>query len=351
MRVHMSRFLMCTSLAASITTMAAADPVDFRGKTVTMIIGYAPGGGTDLLGRAIASSISKFLPGQPTIVVQNMPGAEGTNAANFFAQRVSPDGQTIAMGAATQTDPLYFRRPQSHYVPNTFKVIGGANRGGTALFIRNGALPRLHDATANPVIMGSLGGVPRAGMQAAAWGVRLLGWNVKWVVGYPGTSQLFMALNRGEIEMTSTAVPTQVKELMAGGNFSILSQSGSVKDGKFVAQPAFGAAPLLSSLVQGKIKDPTTASSFAYWSAINSMDVWMSLPPKTPDEIVDIYRQAFNAMVQDPDFLRMIEKIEHNLTFRSHEDVEYLLDMLDKTPPQAIQFISSMLRSQGLTVN
>jgi hypothetical protein len=87
-------------------------------------------------------------------------------------------------------------------------------------------------------------------MQAAAWGAHLLGWNIKWVVGYPSTSQLFIALNRGEIEMTSTAVPSQVKELMAVGEFNIVSQSGSIKNGTFEAQPTFGSAPLLSTLLK-----------------------------------------------------------------------------------------------------
>lgn len=345
------RLLATLAIAAGNMTVAVAGNVDLRGKTVTMVIGYAPGGGTDLLGRAIAASISNFLPGQPSVVVQNMPGAEGTIAANYLANQASTDGLTVAMGAATQTDPLYFRRPQSKYNPSQFKVIGGANRGGTGLFIRKSARARLEDRTRSPVIMGSLGGVPRAGMQAAAWGAQLLGWNIKWVVGYPGTSQLFAALHRGEIEMTSTAVPAQVTALVESGNFDILTQSGSLRHGRFEPQPAFGSAPLLNGLLESHLDDKTIAQSFTYWSAINSMDVWMSLPPKTSDDIVQVYREAFEAMIRDRDFKAYVEKIEKNLAFRTHEDVELLLGVLDRTPPEAIDFISTMLRSQGLTIN
>jgi tripartite-type tricarboxylate transporter receptor subunit TctC len=70
----------------------AAEPVSFKGKTVTMIIGFAAGGGTDLSGRLIAAYLGKYLPGQPTVIVQNMPGAEGMTAMNFFANQPKPDG-------------------------------------------------------------------------------------------------------------------------------------------------------------------------------------------------------------------------------------------------------------------
>jgi tripartite-type tricarboxylate transporter receptor subunit TctC len=339
------------SLAAACVTSASASSIDFRGKTITMLIGYAPGGGTDLLGRAIAASIPAFLPGQPSVIVQNMPGAEGTTAANYFANQASIDGLTVAMGAATQTDPLYFRRPQSKYIPSQFKVIGGANRGGTGLFIRKSAVARLYDRTSSPVIMGSLGGIPRAGMQAAAWGAQLLGWNIRWVVGYPGTNQLFAALHRGEIEMTSTAVPAQVDALTNSGEFEILAQSGSLRNRRLEPQPAFGPAPLLNSLLESHLGDGTIAQSFAYWSAINSMDVWMSLPPKASEDIVQVYRNAFEAMIRDRNFKAYVEKIEKNIAFRTHEDVELLLGVLDRTSPEAIDFISTMLRSQGLTIN
>jgi hypothetical protein len=351
MRLDTMGLLLATAVGTALPLSSLAAPVDFHGKTVTMVIGYAPGGGTDLLGRAIAASITNFLPGQPSVVVQNMPGAEGTTAANYFANQASTDGLTVAMGAATQTDPLYFRKPQSKYVPIQFKVIGGANRGGTGLFIRKSAVARLRDKGASPVIMGSLGGVPRAGMQAAAWGSQLLGWNIRWVVGYPGTSQLFAALHRGEIEMTSTAVPSQVAALAESGDFEILTQSGSLKNGRFEKQPAFGSAPLLSSLVESHFHDPTIAQSFAYWSAINSMDVWMSLPPRTPDDIVKVYRDAFETMVKDRAFLEYVSRIEKTISFRNHEDVELLLGVLDRTSPEAIDFISTMLKSQGLTIN
>src|SRR5438046_774879 len=77
--------------------------------------------------------------------------------------------------------------------------------GGSVLIINKEAEQRLHDKRARPVVMGSPGGIPRSGMQMTVWGSEFLGWNTKWVIGYRGTSELMLALERGEIDMTSTA--------------------------------------------------------------------------------------------------------------------------------------------------
>jgi tripartite-type tricarboxylate transporter receptor subunit TctC len=345
-----------TQLAIASTFMfggcaASAQTAPFKPKSITMLIGYGAGGGTDLVGRVIAASLGKYLPGNPSIIVQNMPGAEGTLAGNYFAQQVAPDGLTLTMSAATQADPLYFRRPQARFKPYEFEVIGGVERGGTALIVDKNALARLRDPSAKPVIMGSLGGVPRAGMQAAAWGRQVLGWNLTWVVGYPSTAELLAALERGEIEMTSTAIAGQLQRFLSSGKIVILSQSGSLEGHHFAAQPSFGGAPILYDLLETKLTDPLVKESFDYWADINSMDEWMALPPKTPTNIVDAYRKAYDQVTHDPDFLAQIGKIGQGLRFRPHQEVEGLLNALSNVRQPAIDYIGAMLRSQNLKVN
>ncbi len=349
---RLESILSATALLVGLTILPArSQQNDFpKDKQLTMVVGYAAGGGTDIIGRAIAASIAKYLPGNPRIVVSNMPGAEGTTAGNYIALQAPADGTTIMMGAATMADPIYYRRPESHFNPTSFKVIGGASRGGTAHFIGNAAKSRLTDTTQPPVVVGTLGDVPRAGNQVAAWGPRFLGWNTKWVVGYPGTSEIIGALDRGEIDMTSTTVLSQIDRLMKSGKFDIVSQSGALQDGKFVPYARFGDAPLFSDLIKDRLNDPLAAQAFAYWSAFNSIEEWMSLPPNTPQPIVDIYRTAYDKMIEDPDFLSLAQKIG-DLTLRSHSDVEFILGTLDNTTPQATSYITTMLRSQGLQVD
>ena len=114
------------------------------------------------------------------------------------------------------------------------------------------------------------------------------------MVGYRGTSELFIALERGEIEMTATSNAAPIAKLLAGGKFKILVQSGALKDGRIVARAEFGDAALMPVLVSGRIKDPIAAKGFDYWMTTHTgPDKWLALPPATPDTVVQVYREAF----------------------------------------------------------
>ena len=325
---------------------SAQEPVSFQGKQILMVIGYAAGGGTDAAGRLIAASLGKHLPGQPTIVVQNIPGADGMVALNYLTQQAKPDGLTITMGSGTQIDPLHSRKPQAKYDISKFNFVGGAGLGGTVLIINKDAEKRIFDKKAEPVIMGALSGMPRSGMQMTAWGKEFLDWNVKWVVGYRGTNDLTVALERGEIDMTATGTIPLVDKLMKTGKFKILAQSGMLKDGAFVARPDFGNAPIIANDMTGKIKDPIAEKGFEYWAALNMMDKWLALPPGTPQPIVDVYRKAFQEMANDPEY----KQRGSDYTPVSHKEIERLVATLSATPDDSMKYIVTMLRGQGLAV-
>ncbi len=329
---------------------AAAEAVSFQGKTVSMIVGYAAGGGTDAFGRLAASFLMNTLPGTPTVIVRNIPGADGIAAMNYFVQQVAPDGLTITAAASTTPDPLNYRKPQAHYDPTSFLVVGGVGRGGTAIVISKAAEKRLTDKRAPPVVMGALGGVQRSGMLMTAWGIELLGWNAKWVLGYRGTNELMLALERGEIDMTATANQFLIAKLLDSGKFKILVQTGIQKNGQLVPRADFGGAPFLAGMLEGKIGDPLAAKAFEYWGDIVSMDKWLALPPKSPPAMLETYRDAFAKMVLDPQFIDRGKAISDDFEPMSHEDVETLVQRLGRTSPQALDYISDLLRRQGLEV-
>jgi tripartite-type tricarboxylate transporter receptor subunit TctC len=345
----MKRFgihLLAALLGCSVA--AAQDAVSFQGKTLTMIIGFAAGGGTDAFGRLAASFLGTYLPGSPTVIVRNVPGAEGITAMNYLVQQIAPDGYTVVTAASTTADPLNYRKPQSHFDPTDFAVIGGAGRGGSAILISKEAEKRLYDKRAAPVVMGTPGGVPRSGMQMTAWGIEFLGWNAKWVVGYRGTSELMLALERGEVDMTATANLFLIQKLVEGDKFKILLQTGTLKNGTFVSRPDFGDAPTLAKLLEGKIQDPLAAKAFEYWGSIASMDKWLALPLKSPKAMVDVYRDAYGKIVHDPEFVDRGKKISDDFLPMSSSDVGTLITALAKMPPEAIEHNSAMLRKQGL---
>jgi tripartite-type tricarboxylate transporter receptor subunit TctC len=336
------------ALAVSVSTVQADEPVSFEGKTITMIIGSSPGGGTDTSGRLIANFLTSHLLGKPSIRVRNIPGAQGMTSMNYFVQQVAPDGLTITMGASTQADPFFYRAPQSQYDPTKFLLIGGAGRGGSVLMINKDAEKRLHDKNAPPVIMGALPGVPRSGMQMTAWGIEFLGWNAKWVTGYPATNALTVALQRGEIDMTSTSNLFLIQQLITDGRFKIVAQAGQLQNGETKGRPDFGEAPLIGKLMESKLSNSIQQQAFDYWASITAIDKWVALPPGTPDAYVQAYRNAYKAALTDPEFLELGKKISEDFEPMTWEDVTSLIQTLGKTSPEAIAFTSSMLRKQGV---
>jgi tripartite-type tricarboxylate transporter receptor subunit TctC len=339
------------SLAVLLAGSAASaqEPVSFKGKTVTMSIGFAAGGGTDLAGRLIAAHLGKYLPGQPTVIVQNIPGAEGMTAMNYFANQSKPDGLTLTMGSGSVADPINFRKPQAKYDPSKFLFVGGTGRGGTLTVINKEHEAQLYDKSKPPVIMGSPGGMPRSGVLVTAWGIEFLGWNAKWVVGYKGTTDLFTALERGEIDMAATSSTHQVEKLLKTGKIKILTQSGTIKDGQLIPRSDFPDAPLLPKMLEGKIKDPIARKSYEYWSSLESKDKWLALPPGTPDDIVKVYREGFQRMVtEDSEFLARAKVMAEDFTPTSWQDLQSWIKTMADTPTESIEFLAVMLGHQGV---
>jgi putative tricarboxylic transport membrane protein len=336
--------------AAPFGVSAQAQSISFAGKTVTMVVGYAAGGGTDASARVIASMLDKYLPGSPTVIVRNMPGADGMTAANYFVQQAAPDGFTLLMCSSTTADPLAYRRPQSHFDPTQFEIIGGVGRGASFLIANRDVEARLADKRARTVVMGTIGGVPRSGMQMTAWGIAFLDWNARWVVGYRGTNDVMLALERGEVDMTATANLFQLQKLLETGKVKLLAQAGVLKNGVTVTRPEFPEVPTLAKLLAGRIKDPLVEKAFTYWSGIAAMDKFLALPPHTPQPMLDAYRTAFAKIMQDPEFVARGKSMSEDFEPMASDEVKSLVDTLGGTPIEAIGYIGTMLRKQGLDV-
>jgi tripartite-type tricarboxylate transporter receptor subunit TctC len=325
--------------------------VSFEGQTITMVVGFAAGGGTDAAARVLAPLLSRHLPGQPSIVVRNIPGAFGITAVNHLLHQTKPDGLTVSVGANSQVDPVNYRKAPFPYDPSKFHYFGGIGRGGYALVLNSAAEKRLYDKSLAPVVMGSIGGWPRAAMQVTVWGIEYLGWNARWVTGYPGTNQLMIALERGEIDMTSTGNIVQINRLVDSGKFRIVSQSGSLQNGKFVARTDFGNAPVFSDIMDGKIGDSVGQKAFKYWISINATDKFLMLAPDTPAPIVAAYREAFRQTVRDPEFAELGQRIGDEFAPMTYSDVDLLINSLVETPTEVVDYLTTLLAKQGLKVS
>lgn len=344
-KVAVSAACLCV---AGVSAAAATESVSFETKTIAMVISSEAGGGTDASGRLVGAYLTKYLPGNPALVVRNIGSGRGMAALNYVVQQTKPDGLTVMCGSSSQVDPLQYRSANVHYDPATFKFVGGIGLGGAVVLINKDAERRLYDKALPPVIMGSTSS-PQSGMQVTLWGVEYLGWNVRWVSGYRGANDVMLALERGEVEMTSTQ-SMSVLNRFRSGNYRILNQTGALENGKFVTRADFGDAPLFSDQLGDKITDDIAKSSFLYWQNRNSTEKWIALGPGVTEDIVLTYRQAFQAMAKDANFLAQGEKLSEGFSPQPAADIEFLVQSLANTSPEAINYMKALMNKQGLRV-
>ena len=333
---------------AALTSPAAAQ--DFKGKQIKLLIGSATGGGTDTTGRLVARYLGKFLPGNPSVIVQNMPGAAGVTALGFFAHRVEPDGLMFTISSQTTMDPLVYRRPNIGYDPQAFPLLASVNRGGILFFVHPSAKDRLYDKKAEPVAIGNIGATPRTSLMPALWGIEYLGWNGKWVSGYPGTAEVMLAYDRGEISMTATGEMKLLEDRIKKNQVVILNQSGAYEDGKVVPRPEFGDAPVFYNQMKDVKMPEVSTQALDYWLALSGLDKWFGLPPKTPDNIVAVYRAAFDKMFADQEFMTSASSTTEEFNPKGWKDTEALAHKLTNTSPEALEFLKTLMRKQGFTV-
>lgn len=328
-------------------TAFAAEPITFKDRRVTIIVGYPAGGGADITARLVAPLLTKYLPGNPNIVVQNMPGAEGVKALNYFANQVKPDGLTLYVGSANEFDPVRSRSSVALYDLNKLNFVGGNARFQSLIVIRKSAKSRLFEKGSPPVTMGTMG-YPRSGALTTAWGIGYLRWNARWVTGYKGTAEISLALERGEIDMTSANTNDDlILRLIRSGNFEVLTLAGTAPAGVPVL-PEFVKAPQITDQMGSKIEEPIAKAAFEYWLTISSIDKWLALPADTPKEIVESYREAFLKVAKDTDLNKTGAFLDIVLTDNSN--FEKAVKILNETPQEAVDFMTSLLHKQGLEV-
>jgi tripartite-type tricarboxylate transporter receptor subunit TctC len=345
----------CSAVLAGLTVAgtnpsAASDEVSFAGKTITMTIGNAAGSGIDLYGRLLGRHLVQHLPGHPNVIVINQPGAGGLIAYNSWVTKAARDGLHVAIGGLTELDPANLLGANAQYNPATFKYVGGLAAPSQGLFIRKEVLPRLYDKTAAPVVMGAVGSAIRGGYYQVLWGAAFLGWNVKWVPAYRDTSELRQAMERGEVDMSTFGNVRDIDNLLKSGKFSVVSQSGSIKDGKIERRPELGDAPIFADLARGQIKDPLAQRAFDYGENVAQAGRWLALPPDTPDSIVAIYLKAYDAMVKYPEYSAQIDKTDPGSPQVNKADLDNMVSALSTVSQDVIDFVKAEQRRQGFIV-
>ena len=348
--MHRVRIVAAAALAGllGLASAQAQDEVSFRGKTVRMIVGSTAGGVTDVGARTVARFLGKYLPHGPTIVVQNMPAANGIAAANHFYQQVAPDGLTFLAGSSSQVTPDVIRsNPAVRYDPAKLAFIGGVQNAGTLLIIAKSAQARLTNRAGEPVVMAQVGGARTAAL-IAVLGAEYLGWNLRWVTGYQGTPQLVFALMKGEADMLDTAGMGAIEPLLKTGNFAPLLQTGVFAQGKLRRREPFSDVPLLSDALDGKLAG-AAMRAFDSWLKTVQIGKYYALPPNTAAAYRAAYRDAFTRMQDDPDWQQQAKAaIDPDYVMMTAEDTRQLVSDLVATADEDLEFLNRLRSKYGL---
>jgi tripartite-type tricarboxylate transporter receptor subunit TctC len=332
--------------AAAVATTPAVAEVSFKGKTVKIIINSKPGGGTDASARQVGALLADNLPGKPQIVFQNLPGGGGIKANNYFAAKVKGDGLTALAGSRTQVSPYKLRHKSVKYDPGKYRFVGGTARLGTIILINKDPKiqARLTDKSQKPVAFGAIDG-ERTGDHAAVWAMEYLGWNLKFVLGYAGTSEMLLAARRGEVDMVNNQTVFNVMPLM-NDNMKAIVQLGNRDDNeKFVERVEFKGVPVLGDLLKGKL-DAKAAKAYAGWLDDQTVEKWIALPGGTPDDLTKAWRDAHDKVMKDPKFVelakrefggdfgwytgRQMDSIVKNLVATTDEDLAFFINLRKK---------------------
>jgi tripartite-type tricarboxylate transporter receptor subunit TctC len=268
---------------------AGADPVaDFyKGKTVSVVVGFAAGGGADLWGRFFAKHIGNFIPGKPNVIVQNLTGASGFAAVNSVYNVGPHDGTRILMPTVSAPTAKALGYPNVRWDTLKFQWLGNLVKDAPACVAsgRSG-IKSITEAKTRQIIFGSDGasnstsGHPRT---LAA----LLGYKIKIIVGYSGTSRVRLAMDKGEVDAVcsfwaSSALGPQRADMDSGKLVPIV-QMGEAK------YPIFGNAPTAYSLARNQ--EDLQVMHFVFGPSEISRPAGVS--PKVPHDRVEALRKAF----------------------------------------------------------
>ncbi|HEV8343616.1 MAG TPA: tripartite tricarboxylate transporter substrate-binding protein [Candidatus Binatia bacterium] len=342
--IFLFSLLFCGFFIAAAGQLFAAEHPYYEGKTIRIIVSSSPGGGTDTSARLVSRFMSKYIPGNPKTIVQNMPGGGGTIANNYFASEVKPDGLTLMQDSSSGIGNFVRGGPTIKYDPRKFKVIGGVARPGSLVMIRNDARPRLMDSSAKPVVVGDTDGI-RTWVAMTVWGAEYLGWNLRWIYGYPGSRELALAIRQGEIDMWATQNAKLVKDLQREGVVQILATEEDRRREDFADVPTF--VELLGS------KRPSGLAWQGYlgWAGAPELDKFLVAPEGTPDPLMKLLREAFSKVMKDPEVDKEGDKF-FGEGWRPHpgEKIEAVIREHIAIPKEALDFITKMRQKYGLPV-
>lgn len=301
----------------TVTALSAngADAPDFSGKTLRIITGFAPGGSIDLRARIFARHLGKYLPGNPNVIVQNMPGAGGVIAANYVYNVAKPNGLTLIHFPSSTFMNTFLRAGTVNYDVRKMPVLWV--QGDTWITVSDPGMSGIRSVSdlggrSRPVAVGG-SGVTSLRTLRPKLAMELLGIKSTWVTGYPGTAGLLAALDRGEVDVAEIPLASyarQIEPRIREGQAAILFQTGLlVPDGSFERSPKVPDVPTLAEVLAAQEKDGVRWDAWRAATVPQRFQAAVATPPNMPDAVLAALRGAFEKMNADPAYRKDFEKV------------------------------------------
>src|SRR5262245_15125473 len=324
-----------TALLLGVCGQAAAQADFYKGKQIRMIIGHEVGNDYDLAGRVLARYLAKHIPGQPTIVVQNMPAAASIPAVNFLYAQAPRDGTVFGSFSRNIPSQALMGQANLEVDARRFNWLGATSLPARAC-VRWFTAPVKTPAElfTQEFIVGGAGAGSSLSILPTVFN-QVLGTKFRLVLGYKGTSDVVLAIERGEVHGACASY----------GQFRPYEQL--IRDGKLVYFVRAEEAPI------PEIPDVPSIFDFAKTAEQRQLMRFIFsstefgrpyvFPPEVPPERVAIVRKAFAATLQDPALIAETTRIKMDMTYRPPEDLERLVASLYETPPAVIETVKKLV--------
>jgi tripartite-type tricarboxylate transporter receptor subunit TctC len=327
------------ALILGVAPAAAQTGPSLAGRTVNVIIGFGTGGGYDLLGRTVARHIGRHLPGKPNVVPQNMPGGGSYNAANHIYGVAPKDGTAIALISGEAALGPITGAPGARFDPTRLTWVGTPRTDTNICLILNRPqmkVKTLKDVYEHELVLGSAG----AGIGAYTYPKALsglLGLKFKVILGFRSSSEMVLAMERGEIEgyfASLDSIVTLRPDWIPENKVTMLLYAGATPN------PPLKGVPFVVDLARNP--DEKAAIEFLY-AGLDLSRPFIA-PPDMPAERVKMLRDAFMATMRDPEFQAEATKQKLGIDPR---DGAYLADLIKRiyaTPKPIVDRVTALMK-------
>jgi tripartite-type tricarboxylate transporter receptor subunit TctC len=346
------RYVWVAVIAFSFLMLPNTYAADFSGKTIQWVIPFKVGGGSDVWSRLYAPFFQKYLPGNPVVVVKNMPGGGSIIGSNHFHTRARPDGLTVFGNSGSTTFPYLLGNPKVKYDFSKYHIVFATPVGGVAYINPKLGVKSVKDLKGfgKPLQYASQGATSLDIIPLLAF--EMLGLDVKAVFGYKGRGSGRVAFEQGEVNIdyqTTAAYIKNVRPLVKQGLAIPLMTWGSLDaNGNVVRDPVEPDLPCLPEAYEmmygKKPKGPAWNAWKAFFIAGFPVQKAMWLPEKTSKDIIEAYREAATKIIADPEFKEIVKKSLGGYKQMAGMEARSAFDQVLKVPPQDKEWLINWLK-------